>query len=114
MATLKLLLARPIARESAYREDVCVKIDNSQPLHHLGQSETSKKAQSGKSEASTQPASPAAITHLSDTAQDASQDIDAARVAEIRQAISEGRLDIRAERIADGLVDSVRDLLGDA
>ena len=44
---------------------------------------------------------------------DASQDIDAARVNEIRQAIGEGRLDIRAERIADGIIASARELLDD-
>jgi negative regulator of flagellin synthesis FlgM len=37
--------------------------------------------------------------------------IDAARVAEIKQAISEGRFQINPERIADGLLDSVRQML---
>lgn len=36
---------------------------------------------------------------------------DAARVAEIKQAIREGRFAISPERIADGLIDSVRELL---
>lgn len=36
---------------------------------------------------------------------------DAQRVAEIRQAISEGRFQVNPERIADGLVDSVREML---
>jgi negative regulator of flagellin synthesis FlgM len=36
------------------------------------------------------------------------------RVAEIKQAISEGRFQINPERIADGLLDSVRDMLGRA
>jgi negative regulator of flagellin synthesis FlgM len=35
----------------------------------------------------------------------------AERVAEIRQAISEGRFQVNPERIADGLLDSVRDML---
>lgn len=39
------------------------------------------------------------------------EDIDQANVEAIRQAISEGRLEIRAERIADGLIGSVRELL---
>lgn len=34
------------------------------------------------------------------------------RVAEIRQAISEGRFKVDPERIADGLLDSVRQMLG--
>ncbi|SDK91335.1 anti-sigma-28 factor, FlgM family [Modicisalibacter muralis] len=90
-----------------------MKIDSSHPLHRATQGEVNKAAQPAKGESVTQSTNPAAITHLSDSARDDSQDIDAARVAEIRQAISEGRLDIRAERIADGLIDSVRDLLGD-
>ncbi len=36
---------------------------------------------------------------------------DAKRVAEIRQAISEGRFQVNPERIADGLMDSVREML---
>lgn len=36
---------------------------------------------------------------------------DSARVAEIKQAISEGRFQINPERIADGLLDSVRQML---
>lgn len=39
-------------------------------------------------------------------------DFDAARVAEIRQAISDGRYQVNPEKIADGLLDTVRDLLG--
>lgn len=40
--------------------------------------------------------------------------VDQARVDEIRQAISEGRFKIDANRIADGLLDSVREMLGSA
>lgn len=51
-------------------------------------------------------------THLQDaaTAADA-QLVNAARVAEIKQAISEGRFHINPERIADGLLASVREML---
>ena len=38
--------------------------------------------------------------------------VDAKRVADIKQAISEGRFQINPERIADGLLTSVRDMLG--
>lgn len=38
--------------------------------------------------------------------------VDQARVNEIRLAISEGRFQVDANRIADGLIDSVRDMLG--
>ncbi len=37
--------------------------------------------------------------------------VDAARVAEIKQAISEGRFQINPERIADGLLESVQQML---
>lgn len=40
--------------------------------------------------------------------------INTQRVAEIKQAISEGRFQIDPERIADGLLASVRDMLGRA
>lgn len=40
-----------------------------------------------------------------------SETFNAEKVAEIRQAISEGRFQINPERIADGLIDSVRDML---
>ncbi|HQR05109.1 MAG: flagellar biosynthesis anti-sigma factor FlgM [Proteobacteria bacterium] len=40
--------------------------------------------------------------------------IDADRVSEIRQAIAEGRFQINPERIADGLLTSVRQLLRNA
>lgn len=38
-------------------------------------------------------------------------DFDAARVAAIREDIRAGRYQVNPERIADGLIDSVRDLL---
>lgn len=37
---------------------------------------------------------------------------DAQRVAEIKQAIAEGRFQINPERIADGVLSSVREMLG--
>ena len=36
---------------------------------------------------------------------------DAERVAEIKQAISEGRFTVNADKVADGLLDTVRDLI---
>ncbi len=38
--------------------------------------------------------------------------MDSGRVAEIKQAIAEGRFQVNPERIADGLLKSVRDMLG--
>lgn len=94
-------------------EAITVKIDNLHPLPRAGQAEPrdeSRKAE-GANRAPRQDAGPSATTHLSQGATDASQDIDTARVEELREAIREGRLDVRAERIADGLIASAQDLL---
>ncbi len=37
--------------------------------------------------------------------------VDASKVAEIKQAISEGRFQVDAEKVADGLIESVRQML---
>lgn len=57
--------------------------------------------------------SPAAVTHLSQSISDTSQDIDATRVAELKEAIREGRLQINAEVIADKLIASAQALVQD-
>lgn len=49
------------------------------------------------------------ITKLSGSS-DASQ-VDAAKVSELKQAISEGRFEVHPEKIADGLISSVRQML---
>jgi len=90
-----------------------VKVDNHHPLPRPGQTEPlnePRKAQ-GTDPTHTQDDGPSATTHLSQAATDVSQDIDTARVEELRDAIREGRLDVRADRIADGLIESVKDLL---
>ncbi len=59
-------------------------------------------------------AAPAGLqVELSRTAglKQAGEVFDTNRVAEIRQAIAEGRFQINPERIADGLIDSVRTML---
>ncbi|HTY02161.1 MAG TPA: flagellar biosynthesis anti-sigma factor FlgM [Rhodocyclaceae bacterium] len=38
--------------------------------------------------------------------------VDSARVAEIKQAISQGQFKVNPEKIADGLLESVRQMLG--
>lgn len=92
-----------------------MKIDNQNPLIQTGQTPPRQPAQKAPATQAGQPdAHRASTTHLSLGAADVSQDIDSARVDEIRDAIREGRLEIRADRIADGLIDSVRDMLGDS
>ncbi|WP_355660212.1 flagellar biosynthesis anti-sigma factor FlgM [Halomonas salifodinae] len=88
-----------------------MKIDNSHPPQRPTQAETHRQEKAtAKGAAGQPPSTPAAVAHLSQKAQDTSQDIDSLRVNEIRQAISEGRLEIRAERIADGLIKSLKEL----
>ncbi|WP_444677437.1 flagellar biosynthesis anti-sigma factor FlgM [Halomonas sp. E19] len=91
-----------------------MKINNQNPLTRPLPSTQRDDAQpvKGATPASQQDAGPAAKTHLRQTAADASRDIDMNRVEEIREAIREGRLDIRAERIADGLIQSLLDEQG--
>lgn len=52
-------------------------------------------------------------THLQQTGliDSSAPPFDSQRVAEIRQAVAEGRFQINAEKIADNLIQSVRDLL---
>ncbi|MFP1679525.1 flagellar biosynthesis anti-sigma factor FlgM [Alloalcanivorax sp. C16-2] len=90
-----------------------MKIDN---ISHLYPSNTVNQGKAGErvgSDGQRPDATEAGeVAHLRAPAGDG-QDIDRARVEEVRQAIAEGRLEIRADRIADGLIQSVRDLLGE-
>ena len=92
-----------------------MKIDKTPTVTSLGQMETEKSSKSGKVQpgavAGTAPAGQSALTHLSQQPGDVSQDIDQVRVNELRQAIVEGRLVMSTDRIADGLIASVRDML---
>lgn len=93
-----------------------MKIDSSHSLTRTQQADQTKQGDKASQATASAPASPAgqsqaSVTRLSQAATDASQDIDLARVDEVRQAISEGRLEVRADKIADGLIASVNDLL---
>ncbi|MFD2189655.1 flagellar biosynthesis anti-sigma factor FlgM [Pistricoccus aurantiacus] len=97
-----------------------MKITSNPPLPRSPQAEQVKPTNTtnpggvvNDSGAASAPRDQASVTRLSQASTNASQDIDTARVAEVRQAISEGRLEIRADKIADGLIDSVRDMLGE-
>ena len=90
-----------------------MKIDNVSPLTPPNTVSQGKGGEKVSAEAPKQGAAAGEVAHLRQPAADSGQDIDTARVDEIRQAISEGRLEIRADKIADGLIASVRDLLDD-
>lgn len=91
-----------------------MKIDKTPPLPRFN-GETAKTAGRAANPASADSpvSSPAAMTHLSQSISDSSQDIDAARVAELKEAIRDGRLQINPEAIADKLIASAQALLQD-
>jgi negative regulator of flagellin synthesis FlgM len=90
-----------------------VKIDSSHPAARAAATAgkpAPTRAQEGQATSGEQATS--TVTHLSAaSSRTGSEDIDMARVAELRQAIIEGRLEVSAERIADGLIASVREQL---
>ena len=90
-----------------------MKINNLTPLNPLPKPEQGKSiSKDGAAAAEGSGSKPSAVvTHLHQAARDSSQDIDTARVNEIREAIKEGRLEINSEKIADSLIDSVRNML---
>ena len=89
-----------------------MKIDNKViPLPGCTQSEGAGRA---RVVASAAPAVAAPAGSVSTRLQTASGgEFDAARVAQVREAIASGRYRVDARRIADGLLDSVRELLKD-
>ena len=86
-----------------------MKINSQNPLTRPTQTAPREEAQpvKGPTRSGQQDPSPSAATHLGQKATDASRDIDMARVEEIREAIREGRLEVRADRIADALIESL-------
>jgi negative regulator of flagellin synthesis FlgM len=88
-----------------------VKIDNvnNQPLrsNHAQQRDETQKAANSASTMSGAEAE--GSTRISTMSADESHDIDSAKVESIRDAIRDGRLEIRADRIADGLIANLRE-----
>lgn len=87
-----------------------MKIDSSIPSPVIPAKPRSQTASAAKSPATGK--EPVAL-HLQQTERlgASSAPFDSQRVAEIRQAIAEGRFQIDAEKIADRLISEVRDLL---
>lgn len=73
-------------------------------------SSTRESRPASETQASAQLARPAAPTTLLPSTH---SDFDAARVARIREEISAGRYQVNTGKIADGLLATVRDLLGE-
>ncbi len=80
-------------------------------------SETRPKPAAASAKQAGEPGATVAISSLSsslgkaEAAAAAAPEVDRARVAELRAAISEGRFKMDASRIADGLLRSVREML---
>jgi negative regulator of flagellin synthesis FlgM len=95
-----------------------MKIDNSTKTIGSGPSPAGSRA-AGPKPAATRPAAPSPsagqpATVVSVAMQSVSGSepaFNSQKVAEIRQAISEGRFQVNSERIADGLISSVREML---
>ncbi len=85
-------------------------IDNINSLLRSNQAQQRDETQKTNS---VTPATPGGTTRestqLSQSSIDESQDIDSAKVEEIRDAIREGRLEMNADRIADGLIANLKD-----
>lgn len=94
-----------------------MKIDNSiKGLPGSGNTTPTPRATTPPATVASTPSPVGAQVELSRTATrllKGGEDFNAARVAEIRQAISEGKFQVNPERIADGLLDSVREFLAD-
>lgn len=87
-----------------------MKIDSS--VKSLASLKSGNAAAQPAAEASrSMPAAEASARVQIQHAEQADAAYDAERVAEIRQAIADGRFQINPERIADGLIQSVRDML---
>ncbi|GJG94401.1 flagellar biosynthesis anti-sigma factor FlgM [Cupriavidus pauculus] len=98
-----------------------MKINNSTPSRPADTAATEGNARAGANGASSM--DPSALTGVrvsplaaqvrdiqSRLLQDSDSDIDAAKVAEVRQAIAEGRIKIDPSKIADGLLASLHEL----
>jgi negative regulator of flagellin synthesis FlgM len=85
-----------------------MKIDSTRPSVS-GQPALRTQKPSGPAQSPIGEAAPE--VHLAAAADPSGAPVDAGRVAEIRQAISDGRLQIDAERIADRLIEATRDSL---
>lgn len=94
-----------------------MKIDKTAPPPRVNSGDTpprspSRPAEQGSGTAESA-SNPAVVTHINKAMTDTSQDVNSARVDELKEAIRDGRLQIDPERIADKLIASAQDLLQD-
>ena len=95
-----------------------MKIDNSmKPLGNVGTDNRAKPAGGAGAPASAAPGAQVQLSSLSSSLQQAEAAVsatpvvDQSRVDEIKEAMAEGRFKVDAEKVADGLIESVRQML---
>ncbi len=89
-----------------------MKIDSNTPsLGSLGKTRQQRPASPGAAPATANEKNPALSVASAVATEPAGAPVDSQRVAEIRQSIVEGRLQIHPERIADRLVEVAREQL---
>lgn len=101
-------------------KDFTVKINNSTPSRPADTAATEGNARAAATGATSDPTALSGVSVSPLAAQvreigtrllqDSDSDIDAAKVAEVRQAIAEGRIKIDPSKIADGLLASLHEL----
>ncbi|MEX1198446.1 MAG: flagellar biosynthesis anti-sigma factor FlgM [Pseudohongiellaceae bacterium] len=88
-----------------------MKIENLTLLQQVQKTAQEQNGTRKTSDPASAQAPASAVARLSEAARDDSQDIDPARVETLRQAISEGRLEINSDRIAESLIENVYTML---
>ncbi len=89
-----------------------MKINGYVPPNQASQTEQNRSQATDKASAaksSTAAGSADVVTHLNQLPQNTSQDVDMKRVEELREAIRDGKLNMRADHIADALLKSLTD-----
>jgi negative regulator of flagellin synthesis FlgM len=89
-----------------------LKINNNPPvtpLHPADQGKSSPVKDNGAVKSAGAQTS-GSVTHLSQRLNDATHDVDTAKIDQIRQAIADGTLEINPEKIADSLIESLKDI----
>lgn len=90
-----------------------MKISNLTPAGQTGQNSATTRTEGKPASADSSPSTgPGAVSHVKPAWQSEQQDIDSAKVEALRQAIADGRLEFRAERVADRLIESLQELQG--
>ncbi|MES2071568.1 MAG: flagellar biosynthesis anti-sigma factor FlgM [Pseudomonadota bacterium] len=105
----------PISEGNAVKIDDALKKTTGLPVSSPTQARTEKSAD--KAEVASSPSHSVQISNLStqlqglQSAQAGSAVFATKKVEEIKLAISEGRFQVNSEKVADGLLDTVKDLL---